>query len=228
MSAVFIITLVLLAGIAYTIYRRQQRHASGSDDELYAALPRPLFATHDAEESARQTLLALAETKEHDSRHAMLERAAQGDLSSLTNSQQSDDPALYRDVLGALVLRVESLPEEMNALVEFVCANDNLRGSVELSRAYGNKLTDWSNAASVARGLHLAALSDDAGEFARVLDQLIAAWRARELPTLSAEDLRALVESEFWVMNAEARASGAAFVVKQLIAALREASAARS
>jgi hypothetical protein len=227
-SAVFIITLVLLSGIAYTIYRKQRRHAPGSDRELYAVAPRALFAPDEARESDQDEPPASNATTEAERRDVLLARATQGDLSALLDAQASGHPALYNDTLGALILRAETSWEELNALADFVCARDTLRGSLELSRGFSRAFDGSTDVASAARALHLAALSDDPEEFARVIEIIVGWWRAGKLPSLSAEDLRALVEGEFWVMSAQARASGAAFVVKQMIGALREELSARA
>lgn len=236
MSPVFIITLVLLAAIAYTIYHKQRQYDDGPPYELRGAEPRTLFAARDADEpehdaqdeQGRAALPAPAEgSAAVPARAALLERAAQGDLDALADARRLGDQASYDETLAALVGWAGGSRERVDALAEFVCRGENLRGSTGLSRAFSGVFEESADAASTARALHLAALSDDAEEFSRVLDEIVRLRREAKLPALSSEDLRALVESQFWVLSASARASGAAFVLKQKIAALRNEPSAR-
>lgn len=231
MSPVFITTLVLLAAITYTIYRTQRRRHHDSHYELRGPAPRPLFAEHGAHEHAaleeQSSPPARDEGSAADARAALLGRAARGDLAALSDAGQLSNPAVYDEALAALLGWAGESRERLSALAEFVCAGENLRASVSLSRAFAVVWEESPDAASAARALHLAALSDDAGEFSRALDEVVGLWRAGKLQALSAEDLRALVESQFWVLSAPSRASGAAFVLKQKIAALRDELAAR-
>jgi hypothetical protein len=103
-----------------------------------------------------------------------------------------------------------------------------LRGGVELSRAYVRLWEAAPDPASTARALHLAALSDDAAEYERVIEVALRLRREGRLHATGDEELRALFDSEFWVMCTEARASGAAFVLKQKLAALRAGLASRA
>jgi hypothetical protein len=217
-SFVFFITLFFLAAIAYTIYRKQQ-HASGSVYELRAARPRTLFGevgASDQQEAAEESF-----APQDDERASLLARAGRGDLTALMDARGTRDAALYGLLLDAFVKRAESSPEELRALSSFVVENQDLRGSVELSQAFSLLWEQAPDAASTASALHLAALSDDAEEFARVVERSVGLWREGRSAALGGEDLRALVESEYWVLDAEARASGAGFVLKQKLAAVR-------
>ncbi|MDT7602241.1 MAG: hypothetical protein QOF61_238 [Acidobacteriota bacterium] len=220
MSAVFFITLFLLAAIAYTIYRQQQRQASVYDYELRAAHPRSLFSAGDADEEAAATGILAAPAAER--RATLLRRAAEGDCTALADAPLADDAKLYRATLDELVKWSKSSPDKLQALAEVVATGENLRGSVELSQTFSRLWEQSPDTISTARMLHLAALSDDAAEFARVVELAVRYRREDRLSAISAEDLRALVESEFWVLSQAARASGAAFVLKQQLAALRQ------
>jgi hypothetical protein len=222
-SFVFFITLLLLAAIAYTIYRKQQ-HASGSDYELRAAPPRTLFGEVGA--SDQETAAESAAARD-DERASLFARSGQGDLSALTDAHATGDASLYGSLLDASVKRAQSSAEDLRALAAFVAGSQDLRGGIRLSQAFSRQWEQAPDAASTARALHLAALSDDAEEFARVVEQAINLWREGRLTGLGAEDLRALVESEFWVLSAEARASGAGFVLKQKLTAVRAELTAR-
>jgi hypothetical protein len=53
-----------------------------------------------------------------------------------------------------------------------------------------------------------------------------AAWRAGQLPWLSAAQLSATIESEYWLLAPEARNSGAGFLLQQQLVAVRRELAA--
>jgi hypothetical protein len=241
-SLVFITTLVLLAAIAYTIYRRQRRRDYDTDYELPPPARQALFGeggAHEPENSApgERELSALPAHGEGsdagaraallNERAALLERAARGDLAALPDARRLGDQPFYDGVLAALVSWAGESRERLSALGESVCAGETPRGSAGLSRAFDAVWNESPDVAVAARALHLAALSDDAGEFERVLDEIVRLRRDAKLAALSPEDLRGLAESQFWVLSAQARASGAAFVLKQKIAALRDEPAAR-
>lgn len=226
MSAVFIITLVLLAAIAYTIYRKQQPDAAHGY-ELPPTLPRNLFGANPAHEIGNAAQRTHDEQARAEQRATLLARAAQGDCEALADAARLMDATVYAATLEELMKWAESSPERLRALAAFISHDKELRASVQLSRAFSRVWEQSPDKASTARALHLAALSDDAGEFARVVEGCVQLWRAGRLGSMSADDLRALVEGEFWLMNSEARATGAAFVLKQIIAGLRAELAAR-
>jgi hypothetical protein len=224
-SFVFIITLFLLAAIAYTIYRKQQQHATVSDYELSPMRPRPLFDA--SVEDDRTSVPVDSIPAETDSRARLLARAALGDYTSLADARRTGDAAVYDSTLGELLRWAESSPECVQALAAFVLEHQELRGNVELSQAFSLLWEQSPDAASTARALHLAALSDDAVDFGRVVELAFRLRREERLATVSAKDLCALVESEFWMLSKEARASGAGFVFKQKLVALRAEFATR-
>ena len=70
---------------------------------------------------------------------------------------------------------------------------------------------------STAKLLHVAALTDDAKTFGRALELVLMSWRDRSLSDVSAKDLQALFNSEYWVLSSRTRTSGAGFVLKQTL-----------
>lgn len=74
------------------------------------------------------------------------------------------------------------------------------------------------NRTSTTKLLHVAALTDDAKTFGRAMELVLMSWRDRTLSELSAEDLQALFNSEYWVLSSRSRTSGAGFVLKQTLA----------
>jgi hypothetical protein len=82
----------------------------------------------------------------------------------------------------------------------------------------------WRDAAdrnSTAKMLHLAALSDDPEVYQTASEAAMTAWRGGGLPDVSAPELQAILEGEFWILSSHARRSGAGFVLKRSLAAVR-------
>jgi len=65
--------------------------------------------------------------------------------------------------------------------------------------------------------LHIAALSDDAKNYGRAVELVLMSWRDGTLPDLSARELQALFNSEYWVLSSRTRTSGAGFVLKETL-----------
>ena len=65
--------------------------------------------------------------------------------------------------------------------------------------------------------LHVAALTDDANNFERAIELVILSWRDGSLSDISAKDLQAVLNSEYWVLSSRTRTSGAGFVLKQTL-----------
>ena len=73
------------------------------------------------------------------------------------------------------------------------------------------------NRNTTAKLLHVAALSDDAKNYERAIELVLLSWRDRSLKDLSAAELQALINSEYWVLSSRTRTSGAGFVLKQTL-----------
>ena len=65
--------------------------------------------------------------------------------------------------------------------------------------------------------LHIAALSDDAKNYGRAVELVLMSWRDGTLSDLSARELQALFNSEYWVLSSRTRTSGAGFVLKETL-----------
>jgi len=70
---------------------------------------------------------------------------------------------------------------------------------------------------STANLLHAAALSDDAKNYGRAIELILLSWRDGSLSDLSARDLQSLFNSQYWVLSARSRTSGAGFVLKETL-----------
>jgi len=223
LSVLFIVTLVLLAAVAYRIFRKQQElNSYRAERELYRSEPRSLFdQTPDAAEaerlSAEDAARAAAEL-----RASLLTRAREGDYTALADASRADDKSLYGAVLAESLIWANASEDNLRALAAFVASDSELRGSRELADAYRKLWERAPDRAGVARLLHLAALSDDAETFGAAVGAAARALREGRLQNLSGEDLRSLAESEFWVLSTESRTTGAGFVLKQRLASLRQ------
>ena len=74
--------------------------------------------------------------------------------------------------------------------------------------------------------LHVAALADDASIYQLATETVYQFWRDRKLSGVNADELRQLVESEFWILTPSVRNSGAGFVLKRKLAQFRRQLAA--
>src|SRR5215203_2877576 len=70
---------------------------------------------------------------------------------------------------------------------------------------------------STTKLLHIAALSDDAKNYGRAIELALMSWRDGSLADLSAVELQALINSEYWVLSSNTRSSGAGFVLKRTL-----------
>ena len=71
---------------------------------------------------------------------------------------------------------------------------------------------------STAQMLHEVALFDDADTYRQAVETVLGLWRQKGIRDLSARDLQALLNGEFWILSSNTRASGAGFVLKQTLA----------
>jgi len=65
--------------------------------------------------------------------------------------------------------------------------------------------------------LHIAAVADDAKNYGRAVELVLMSWRDGTLSDLSARELQALFNSEYWVLSSRTRTSGAGFVLKNTL-----------
>ncbi len=223
MVTLLIASFVLLALVSYAIYRWQRpSHIENAD----RVLPQPHFTgLFGGDLTAKDSLLPepAAETNNlsTEERTALLARAASGDKTALQDTHASKDCALYDEVLNALVERAAGSLKPLRAIVSFIARSTDLRVNVKLCAAFIDAWRKSPDKLSSAEMLHTAALSDDAAIYQSAVAAAHRCWRDQKLQNMTAEELRLLVESEYWVLSSRARSSGAGFVLKQSIAALR-------
>ena len=219
MILIFIALVVALAAAVLAIYLGPRVRANlSSDHALRPPAPRGLF-DHPRENTERANP---DDTDEASKRHRELtKRAGEGDVAALRDANASGDARLYQEVLDSLVERAAGSQKTLRALVSEIARSNELRANKRMAELAIEAWKCEPTNGSTAETLHVAALSDDAETYQATVDLAVEYWRSGRLPRLSAEDLVALVESQYWVLSSEARSSGASFALKQGLAGVR-------
>lgn len=222
MVTLLITSFLLLAGISYVIYLWQRPSSNEEADYLLPSPPRAAGLFDDKgfdEPSVRE--LPGGEAFLDEQREALLARASSGDKEALVQAHAVPDGALYDEVLNRLVERAGS-DKGLLALASYITRSDvPLRVNNLLAEKF---IESWERAPdrnSTARMLHVAALSDDANIYQTAIETSYHFWRARKITGINADELRQLIESEFWILAPAVRNSGAGFVLKRKLAQLR-------
>ena len=106
-----------------------------------------------------------------------------------------------------------SAPENQRLEEAHKVDKDTFEQAIEAIREYQKS----PNRNSTAKLLHAAALSDNAKNYERAIKLVLLSWRDGSLNDLSAKDLQALFNSEYWVLSSHTRTSGAGFVLKETL-----------
>jgi len=224
----FLITsFFILAIAAVAIYFWQKPTASTAVEVLPPPPGRGLFIYGTSEGRA----LALADAKERatvantQQRAALLERARNGDKATLPEALNLADTQIYEEALNLLVTAADSDPKLLS-LVSFVTRNEfRVNQNLAASQIAAYRRAPDRN--STAKTLHIAALSDDAVIYQSAVEAVLEFWRAGRLTSVSAAELRSILDGEFWVLSSATRSSGAGFLLKRTLAnARRELEAA--
>lgn len=169
---------------------------------------RGLFAEEFAITQKKEQLALEANRQE-----MLIKEARSGERSALTEARRIGDGSLYDLVLSELVGCSDSGPKLL-ALMSYVAQNE-LPGNRSLAEAV---IASWQQApdrSGTAKALHFAALSDDPDVFRQAVESALQLWREEKLKDISAIELRALFDGEFWVLSSRSRSSGAGFVLKR-------------
>ncbi len=180
--------------------------------------PRGLFSDKDAFESA--VLPPPADPSELETKRSSLrERARAGDKSALVEAQALGDQKFYNEVLDQLTANADRAPTLL-ALVSYVTRNE-LPVNRKLAEAIISSWKGSPDRSSTATTLHLTALADGADLYQTTVEAALHFWRQGRLADVSAAELRALFDGEFWVLSARTRSSGAGFILKRKLASAR-------
>ena len=204
-TSVFIVGLLVIA-----VYFWQKSDVTEQNMELPLPpkTPTGLFSDYQPE------ALPLPEASEPPC-DTLLELARTGDMKALDEAHARNDRALYDEVLNILLSQVDSAAKILS-LVSYVT-----RHEFPVNKALAQKTIDyWKESLdrnTTAKLLHIAALSDDAQTYGQAVEVVLDTWREGKLQDISAAELHSLFNGEFWVLSANARSSGAGFVLKQTL-----------
>jgi hypothetical protein len=222
MLAVFIILILLITLGAYTFSRRNRNSLNESNTPI---LPAPgNFAGLFEEQNATEIAAQEKELRKTKRRADLLERAKCFDLQTLDESHP--EAKLYQEILDELIRQSFCSQENLQRLVGYLSKSKELRSNARLAEMMIKVWQNSPNNKSTAQMLHIVALSDDASLLQQTTEMIFDSWKKGLLPNLAAKDFLALAESEYWVLAPEARRSGAGFILKNSLAALRRRLAA--
>jgi len=221
MVTFLITTFFILALLAIAIYFWQKPASSIETNALLPPPGRGLFidGTHHGQELVRldADLQATADALAH--RTELIARATAGENSILQEARNTDNAELYDDVLNLLVAGADSDPKLLS-LVSFVT-----RQELPVNKRLAERVIDSYKTApdrnSTAKMLHVAALADDAAVYQRAVEASLKLWRDGQLSEISPQELRSILEGEFWILSSPTRSSGSGFLLKQALAGAR-------
>jgi hypothetical protein len=226
MNTLLFISILLLV-IAVLVINRWNRRPSPNSPPILTE-PRQfegLFAEQHAIE-ANLYRQAEAKLRAEEERERLLERAAEGDETTLDAAHQRRDLDLYREVLRTLVTQANGQSEVLCSIAEYIVDSRQLRCSSEFAHTMTEIWSQSLDQRSLVDMLYLSALSDDAAAFQQALEVALKKWQGGKLPRVSAQDLLALVECAYWLVATEVRYSGSGFLIKRAIADVRRELAA--
>jgi hypothetical protein len=208
------VAILAVLGIGLYLWRRP-----APDDYANILPPQPnargLFAEEFSAEPADKEQLALMARRQED----LINEARSGKRSALGEARRIGDGSFYDRVLSELVEVSDSDPKLL-ALMSYVTQNE-LPVNRNLAEAV---MASWQQApdrSSTAKALHFAALSDNPDIYRRAVENAMHLWRETKLADISAVELRALFDGEFWVLSSRSRSSGAGFVLKRTLEGAR-------
>lgn len=225
MVALLAVSFLILGFIAFFAIRRFRAGASEAYVPLPPVPPPSLFQPDPKEMAALRA--ADEEAASAAQAEAWLARAMKNDrqvLLEIDPVKQNDD---YDAALMVLAGHEDARSfAELSTLAAFVIDHD-LPANENLVRSVMDHCRESPDRSAAIMLLHLAARSNDAELFGEAFALLDGARGTGRIPSLSAEELMTLADSEFWVLNDIARNSGAGFLLKQQLAdARRELAAA--
>jgi hypothetical protein len=220
--------IVIVGLLALTLYFWAPPRATSSERHILPPHdpPRGLFSDPDeaswqnaGDQNGSALLPARTDENLETQRLALIARAKDGDKAALPEAHALGSRKLYDEVLDELLATADRAPTLL-ALVSYVTRNE-LPVSRRLAEAV---ISSWKNSParnSTATTLHIAALADDAVLCQNVVEAALDFWRRGLLPEVSAAELRALFDGEFWVLSPNTRNSGAGFILKRSLASAR-------
>jgi hypothetical protein len=210
------LAIVFIIGIGFYFLLR-----SPADSGERVLPPSPdfhgLFGEDPAHNQVERNRLAAAARETEAS--SLIDRACCGDRSALVEANRNGDAELCHRVLNELVARADS-DAAVLSLMSYVAQNE-LRVNPSLANAAVNLWKASPDRSSMAKALHFAALSDDADIYRETVEHGLQFWRDGKLKDISAVEMRALFDGEFWILSSRTRSSGAGFVLKRTLDSAR-------
>jgi hypothetical protein len=209
---ILLISSVLIVGlVAIAIYLWQKPANNSETIQLpQPAQPRGLF-------SDIQPVPALSppENNNHHDKE-LISRAANGDLDALIEAKGLD---IYSDVLNEAVLH--AWPDaKLLSLASHVSRND-LPVNRSLAEAMMRAFQNSPNREVTAKMLHFTALADDAELYGKAIEMCLGVKREGKLNDITATELLALFNGEFWLLSSPVRSSGTGFILKRTLSSAR-------
>ena len=226
MVSLLLIALAIFVVIGSAIYFLQRSAADHHGENALPPLPglRGLFAEAP---STREENAKIATEAKAVQESSLIARAKNGERSVLEEVNEAGDEDLYDRLLNELVQLADS-DAKLLSLMSFVGTHE-LRVNTALASAVLESWQKSPDRSSTSKALHFAALSDDANVYREAVEAALVFWREEKLSDVSAMELRALFDGEFWILSSRTRSSGAGFVLKRTLdGARRELEAANT
>jgi len=220
---IFALAVFAVLGIAIFFWQKPNM------DKSEPVLPPPpdlrgLFAADPPTRKEQMKMALAARQADHE---ALVTRAQNGERSALEQAHKTGNTDLCDRVLSELV-RLADSEQKLSSLMSYVAKNE-FQVNTALASAVVASWRKSPDRSSTSKALHFAALSDDANLYGDALEAALEFWREGKLGDVSAMELRALFDGEFWLLSSRTRSSGAGFILKRTLdIARRELEAATS
>ena len=210
-------SVFIIAILAVALYFWQK--PTTGNGQTYLPPPTPPRGLFSELEVAKPDPSDLGADETEKRRASLVERARSGDQDALQEAQVLGDKEFYDHVLNLLVVTADS-DAALLSLVSFVTRNE-LPVNKNLAQAALDSWKQAPNRNSTAKALHITALADEAEMYRGAVELALQYWREGKLADVTPMELQALFDSEFWVLSAHTRSSGAGFVLKRTLADAR-------
>jgi hypothetical protein len=209
MVTLLITSFVILGFLVLAIYLLQKPNAPPEDRLLTPPEHRSLFS--DQVQSVQSE-----DGKESSSvqRAEIIARARVGAHTLLPEAKALGDAHFYEEVLN--LLTAGATRPQLLSLVSYIVRHD-LPVNKTLAEKFIELWRETPDRESTAKMLHLAALSDNAETYRSAVTYALDYHRNGKLSTVTKEELKAVIEGEYWLLSANTRSSGAGFVLKQAL-----------
>lgn len=213
---IFFLFSVIAVALAVSILKKLPKSLPPAETQAQPLIEYKSIFAPDEEELRALEAEETAKTRELF-RQEILARAGTLDFNSLIEAKVFE-AEFYDRVLTELALRCDE--ENFGALCSFV-AQYKLRTNGELVRRFQSIYKDSPGRNGTIQLLHFAALSESAKIFSDSFEIVIQLSREDGLKDFTLQNLVRLAESEFWLLPAAEKTSGAGFLLKQRLARLR-------